>query len=67
MLGDRHGDAGNVNLLERVAADEAGADVAGDGNHRDGIHIRGSNTGYKVGRTRPLVARQTPTLPVARA
>ncbi len=30
----------------------AGADVAGDGNHRDGIHIRGSNTGYEVGRTR---------------
>ena len=52
MLGDRHGDAGNVNLLKGVAADEAGADVAGDGNHRDGIHISGSNTGYEVGRTR---------------
>ena len=52
VLGDRHGDAGNVNLLKGITTDEAGADVAGDSNHRDGIHIRGSNTGYEVGRTR---------------
>ena len=52
VLGDRHGDTGDVYLLERVAPDQAGADVAGDGDHRDGIHISGGNARDQVGRAR---------------
>ena len=52
VLGNRHGDAGDVDLLEAVASDRRGADVAGNRNHRDRIHICGGNAGDEVGRTR---------------
>ena len=52
VLGDRHGDAGDIDLLEGVASDEARADVAGDGNHRDGVHIGCCDAGDEVGRAR---------------
>ena len=48
MLGNRHRDALNINLLERVAADHGSAHIAGDGNHRHGIHISRCNTCYKI-------------------
>ena len=52
VLGDRHGDAGDIDLLEGVSADEARADVAGDGDHRDGVHISRCDAGDEVGRAR---------------
>ena len=52
MLGNRHGDAGNIDLLEGVLANQAGADVAGDGNHGDRVHIRGGDAGDQIGRAR---------------
>ena len=39
VLGDRHGHAGDVRLLEGVGADQRPADLPGDGDHRDGVHL----------------------------
>ena len=39
VLGDRHRDAGDVGLLERVGADQAAADLAGDRDHGDRVHV----------------------------
>ena len=52
MLGNRHGDAGNIDLLEAVASNQRGADVAGDGNHRNGVHVCGRDAGDQIGCTR---------------
>ena len=66
MLGDRHGDTGDIHLLERVAPDQAGTDVAGDGNHRDGIHVSCGNARDQVGRPR-AGSRQAYADPAGRA
>ena len=47
-FGDRHGDTGDIDLLERVLADQVLADVAGNENNRRGIHIGRRNTGSQV-------------------
>ena len=39
MLGDRVGDADDIGLLEGIGTDGAHAHLAGDDDHRDGIHI----------------------------
>jgi len=39
MLGDRHGDAEGVGLLEGVGPDVPGADLPGDGDERYGVHV----------------------------
>ena len=52
VLGNRHGDTGDIDLLKRVAPDQAGADVAGDGDHRDGIHVSCGNARDQIGRAR---------------
>src|SRR5699024_7911200 len=48
-LGNRHGDAGNIDLLEGVLADEVLTDVARHKYHRRGIHIGRSDAGSQVG------------------
>ena len=39
VLGDRHGDAGRIALLERVGADGGCRDLAGDAHHRDRVEV----------------------------
>ncbi len=53
VLGDRQRDAGDVGFLERVGADQARADLAGNGDHRHGVHVRVRQRGDQVGRPRP--------------
>ncbi len=50
VLGHRQGDAVDVDLLERVLAEEGGRHVPGDGDHRDGIQQGGPDAGDQVGR-----------------
>ena len=50
-LGDGHGDAGGVNLLEGVLTQQVFTHVAGDEHHGRGIQISGGNTGGQVGGT----------------
>ena len=49
VLGAGAGDAEGVGFLERVAADELGGDLAGDGDDRDGIHHGVHQAGDEVG------------------
>ena len=49
VLGDRHGDAGDVGLLEGVRADQRAADLPGHGDHRDRIHLRVGQRCHQVG------------------
>ena len=67
VLGDRHRDAADVGLLEGVGADRGGADLAGDGDDRDRVHVRVRDRGDQVGGPGPDVAMHTPTRPVAAA
>ena len=48
VLGDRAGDARHVGFLEGVVADQAAADLPGDGDHRDGVHVRRRDAGHEV-------------------
>ena len=48
-LGDGHGDAGDVHLLESVLAQGLLSDIAGDEDHRRGIHIGGGDAGGEIG------------------
>ena len=50
VLGDRHGDAADVGLLEGVGADGGAADLAGDGDDRHRVHVRVGDRGDQVGR-----------------
>ena len=52
VLGDRHGHAGDVGFLEGVGADQRPAHLPGDGDHRNGIHLRVGQRGDQVRRTR---------------
>ncbi len=52
VLGDRHRDAADVGLLERVRADRGGPDLAGHGDHRDRVHVCVRDRGDQVGRAR---------------
>ena len=63
MLGDGHGNARDINLLERVFANQRRADIAGNRNHRDRIHIGSGNAGNQVGRTRPGCRNDNAGLP----
>ena len=49
VLGHRQRDAGDVDLLERVLADERPGHVAGDRDHRHGVQLRGGDAGDEVG------------------
>ena len=48
-LGDGHGHAGDVHLLEGVLADEVGGHVAGDAHDGRGIHVGGGDAGDQIG------------------
>jgi len=41
VLGDGEGDAGDVDLLEGVGAEDLGGDLAGDGDDGDGVEHGG--------------------------
>ena len=49
VLDDRQRDAGGVGLLEGVGADEVAAHLAGDGHHRDRVHVGVGDAGDQVG------------------
>ncbi len=67
MLGDPATDFDDRRFLERVAADDFGADLAGDRDEWDAVELGVGDGGDEVGRAGPLVAMQTPGLPVLRA
>ena len=50
VLGDGQGDAGDVDLLEGVGAEDFGGDLAGDGDDGDAIEHGGSDAGDEVRR-----------------
>ena len=52
VLRHRQGDAGDVDLLERVGADQLAADLAGDADDRRRVQHRGGDAGDHVGRAR---------------
>ena len=52
VLGDRHGDAGDVGLLEGVGPDQGAPDLAGDRDDRNGVHLRVGQRGHQVGGAR---------------
>ena len=49
VLGHRQRDAGDVDLLERVLADQRAGHVAGDRDHRDRVQLGGGDRGHEVG------------------
>ncbi len=49
VLGDGQGDAGDVDLLKGVAAEDFAADLAGDGDDGDGVEHGGGDAGDEVG------------------
>ncbi len=53
VLGAGAGDAEGVGLLERIAADEFGGDLAGDGDDRNGVHHGVHQAGGEVGGAGP--------------
>ena len=50
VLRDRQRDAGDVGLLEAVAAEQVAGDVARQDDHRHGIHVGRADAGDEVGR-----------------
>jgi hypothetical protein len=50
VLGDGDGDPGDVGFLEGVGADHAARHLAGDGHHRDRVHIGVGDGGDQVRR-----------------
>ncbi len=52
VLGDRHGDAGRVGLLERIGADEPVGHLAGDGDDRHRVEVGIGQRRHDVGRRR---------------
>ncbi len=50
VLGDRQRDAGDVDLLKRVAAEDLGRHLAGDADDRDGVQHGGGDAGDEVRR-----------------
>ena len=49
MLGDRHGDSVDIDLLEGILAQQGKGHVAGDGNDRNTVHIGSCDSGHQVG------------------
>ena len=50
VLGDRHRDPGDIDLLEAVLAQKREDDVAGEGHERHTIHVGGGDAGHQVRR-----------------
>ncbi len=52
MFGDRHGNTGNIYLLETVFSKKGSSYVTGNCYQRNGIHVSSCNTGNQIGGTR---------------
>ena len=52
MLRDRHRDALDVGFLEGIGTDRGGRHLAGDGDHRNAVHVRIGNRRHQVRCTR---------------
>ena len=52
MFGDRHGNAGDIHLLETVFSKKRGSYVTGNGYNRNRIHVGRCNTSDQVGGSR---------------
>ena len=48
-LGNRHGNAGDIHLLEGILSNEVFRHVAGDEHHGGAVHIGRGNSGHQVG------------------
>ena len=53
VLGDGHGNPGNIHLLEGILAQKRDSDIAGDSDQGHGVHISGRDSRDQVGRARP--------------
>ena len=53
MLGDRHGNTGNIDFLKAVLPEEAFCHITCNGYHRYGIDLRRCDTGDKIHGSRP--------------
>ncbi len=53
VLGDRHRDAGDVGLLERIGTDRAARHLTGDRHNAHRVHVRVGDRGHQVRRARP--------------
>jgi len=51
VFDDGEGNAKNIGFLECTPADGGRGDLTGDGNHRDGVHVRIGDTGNEIGGT----------------
>ena len=51
MLDAGTGDTNGVNFLEGIVADQAGRYLARENNQRNRVHVRGRNTGDRIGCT----------------
>ena len=52
VFDDGEGHAKDIGLLEGAAADRSGGDLAGDGDHRNGVHVGVGDTGDEIGGAR---------------
>ena len=52
VLGDRQRDPGDVGFLEPVGPDQPGRHLAGDGHHRDRVHVGVGERRHQVGGSR---------------
>ena len=48
VLGNGHGDACDIHLLEGVKTQQACADISCDSHHRNAVHVCGCDSGNKV-------------------
>ena len=48
VLGDRHGNAGNIHFLKRIFAKQRQIHITGNCYHRHGIHISSGNAGHQI-------------------
>ncbi len=48
MLGHRHGNPGDIHLLEAVPPQQLHRNIAGNGHHGDAVHIGGGDSGDQI-------------------
>ena len=51
MLGHRHGDTVDIDLLEGILAQQGQGHVAGDRNNRNAVHVSSGDAGDQIGRS----------------
>src|SRR5579871_6950349 len=62
-LGQREGDAKNVGLLKSIGANEGTANLPGNADQRNGIHLRVGDAGDEIRRARAAGRNRYPDLP----